>query len=60
MVIFLDTSVFLKRYIVESGSDKVDEYFVSENNFLLAPNLQIEIKAGLTRKIGRASCRERV
>jgi uncharacterized protein len=50
MVIFIDTSSLLKRYISEDGSSIIDQYFTEENDICISPVTEIEIRAALNRK----------
>lgn len=51
MVIFLDTSSLVKRYISEEGSLRVDNYFIEKNDICIFPVTEIEIRAALNRKL---------
>lgn len=51
MVIFIDTSSLLKRYISEAGSSVVDDYFIDDNDICISPITEIEIHAALNRKL---------
>ncbi len=51
MLVFIDTSSLIKRYIQEDGSDKIDNYFVDGNEILLSPITTIEIASTFNRKL---------
>lgn len=51
MVIFMDTSSLIKRYVVEQGSELVDRYFIDENDICVSPVTAIEIHSALGRKL---------
>lgn len=51
MVIFMDTSSLIKRYIQENGSDKIDEYYKEENDIFISPITPIEFHSALRRKL---------
>lgn len=51
MVIFIDTSSLIKRYVSEEGSEIVDQYFTDENDICISPVTAIEIHAALGRKL---------
>ncbi len=58
MVIFLDTSSLIKRYIEENGSALVDGYYVQENKICISPVTVIEINSALKRKARDGSITE--
>ena len=49
MKIFMDTSVLIKRYLVETGSDKVDKLFESASQIIVSPVTSIEARSILRR-----------
>jgi predicted nucleic acid-binding protein len=49
MKIFMDTSVLIKRYLVEAGSDKVDKLFESASQIIVSPVTAIEARSILRR-----------
>ena len=49
MKIFMDTSVLIKRYLVEAGSDKVDKLFDSASQIIVSPVTSIEARSILRR-----------
>jgi len=49
MKIFMDTSVLIKRYLVEAGSDKVDKLFESASQIIVSPVTSIEARSILRR-----------
>jgi predicted nucleic acid-binding protein len=51
MVIFIDTSSLIKRYVQEEGSGDVDRFFNEENDIIIAPITAIEFHAALNRKL---------
>ena len=51
MLIFMDTSALVKRYIDEEGSAEVDEYYTSENRIAITPITEIEFHSALKRKL---------
>ncbi|MCX7759527.1 MAG: type II toxin-antitoxin system VapC family toxin, partial [bacterium] len=51
MVIFIDTSSLIKRYVEEDGSTKVDKYYKGKNEIFISPITPIEFKAALKRKL---------
>lgn len=51
MVIFIDSSSLIKRYVAENGSDLVDKYFTDENDICISPVTTIEIHSALGRKL---------
>ncbi len=51
MVVFIDTSSLLKHYVKEPGSERIDEYYISENTLIIAPITPIEVRAALKRKM---------
>ncbi|HNR89444.1 MAG TPA: type II toxin-antitoxin system VapC family toxin [Spirochaetota bacterium] len=55
MVVFLDTSSLLKRYVEERGSDQVDRFFVSGNAICISPITPIEMYSALCRKVADRS-----
>lgn len=55
MVVFIDTSSLAKRYIEETGSIEVDQYFVTGNSIYLAPTTPIEIRSVLSRRLREKS-----
>ncbi len=50
MLIFMDTSALVKRYIEEQGSFEVDAYYSSANEIAIAPITPIEFHSALSRK----------
>jgi uncharacterized protein len=55
MVIFIDTSSLIKRYVQEEGSGDVDAYFRDENDICIAPTTAIELRAALSIKLREKS-----
>ncbi len=55
MVIYMDTSSLIKRYVEEQGSCDVDKYFNSEINIWISPITIFEINSALKRKVEDAS-----
>lgn len=55
MVVFLDTSSLIKRYVEEPGSSEVDKFFDENNDIHLAPTTPIEIQSVLTRRLREKS-----
>lgn len=51
MVIFIDTSSLIKRYVSETGSDIVDSLFNDENEICISPVSAIEMRSALGRKL---------
>ncbi len=51
MVIFIDTSSLIKRYITEIGSDIIDSLFNDENEICISPVTAIEMRSALGRKL---------
>jgi uncharacterized protein len=51
MVVFLDTSSLIKRYILEDGSKIVDNFYLPENDICISSVTIIEINAALKRKL---------
>jgi predicted nucleic acid-binding protein len=51
MVVFIDTSSLVKRYIEEPGSNVVDRYFNEENTVCISPVTQIEMRSVFKRKL---------
>ncbi len=56
---FFDTSSLVKRYIQESGSDKVDEIFISSESIVVSSITQIEFTSALTRRFVDQSVEEK-
>ncbi len=50
MVIFIDTSSLIKRYVEEDGSDVIDRYFSDNDIIYISPITPIEIRSALKRK----------
>lgn len=49
---FLDSSVLVKRYHRESGTDRVDEYFASaENEFFVSRLAMVELESCIARLV---------
>jgi len=51
MVIFIDTSSLIKRYVSETGSDIIDSLFNDENEICISPVTVIEMRSALGRKL---------
>ncbi len=51
MLIFMDTSALVKRYIEEKGSSIIDDYYSSSNDISIAPITEIELNSALKRKL---------
>ncbi len=51
MVVFIDTSSLIKRYIEEKGSSKVDFYYKNGNEIFISPVTPIEFRSALKRKL---------
>ena len=49
MILFFDTSALIKRYISETGSNKVDELFEISENIIVSPVTKIEAYSTLKR-----------
>lgn len=49
MILFFDTSALIKRYISETGSNKVDELFEISENIIVSPVTKIEVYSSLKR-----------
>lgn len=49
MIFFFDTSALIKRYISETGSNKVDELFEIAENIIVSPVTKIEAHSTLKR-----------
>jgi predicted nucleic acid-binding protein len=49
MILFFDTSALIKRYILEIGSNKVDELFEVAENIIVSPVTKIEAYSTLKR-----------
>jgi hypothetical protein len=55
MVVFIDTSSLIKRYVEEAGSNEIDSYFLDGNIIYLAPTTPLEIRSALKRKLTEKS-----
>jgi uncharacterized protein len=51
MVVFMDTSALIKRYLQEEGTDVVDSYFLQENDIVISPITGIELYSALRRRL---------
>ncbi len=51
MLIFIDTSSLIKRYIEETGSPDVDKLFSEENDIAIAAITPLETHSALNRKL---------
>jgi uncharacterized protein len=51
MVVFMDTSALIKRYLQEEGTDVVDSYFLQENDIVISPITGIELNSALRRRL---------
>ena len=51
MLIFIDTSSLVKRYIEETGSPEVDQLFSEQNDIVIASITSLEIRSALNRKL---------
>jgi len=51
MLIFIDTSSLIKRYIEETGSPEVDQLFSERNDIVIASITSLEIRSALSRKL---------
>jgi predicted nucleic acid-binding protein len=51
MVVFIDTSSLIKRYVEEQGSDEVDRYFSENTDIYISPVTPVEMYAALKRKL---------
>lgn len=51
MVVFIDTSSLIKRYIEEDGSEIIDKYYKNENEIIISPITPIEFISALQRKL---------
>jgi hypothetical protein len=51
MLIFMDTSALVKRYIDEEGSAEVDEYYTNDNRIAIAPITEMGFHSALKRKV---------
>lgn len=51
MVIFIDTSSLIKRYIEEEGSSLIDKYYDEKNDICISPITSIEFYSALARKL---------
>ncbi|MGC8771405.1 MAG: type II toxin-antitoxin system VapC family toxin [Brevinematia bacterium] len=51
MVVFIDTSSLIKRYIEEDGSEIIDKYYKNENEIFISPITPIEFISALKRKL---------
>lgn len=49
MIFFFDTSALIKRYVLEDGSDKVDQLFDLANVIAVSPITLIEASSALKR-----------
>jgi len=49
MVFFFDTSALIKRYIAESGSEKVDDLFKTASQIIISPVTKVEIYSTINR-----------
>lgn len=55
MLIFMDTSSLVKRYIDENGTSDVDAYFQSKNNIFISAITPVEIHSTFQRKVNEKS-----
>lgn len=51
MLIFVDTSPLVKRYIEEPGSPEVDSLFLEQNDIAIASITPLEMRGALNRKM---------
>ena len=51
MILFADTSVLVKRYIEESGSDAVDELLSRSDILIVSSVTKIELNSALSRRL---------
>jgi uncharacterized protein len=51
MVVFMDTSALIKRYILEEGTETVDSYFLSANDIVISPITSVELHSALRRRL---------
>jgi uncharacterized protein len=51
MKLFADTSALVKRYIEESGSDRVDELFFYADGIIISPVTRIELNSAFSRRL---------
>jgi PIN domain nuclease of toxin-antitoxin system len=58
MVVFIDTSSLLKRYIEENGSTKVDTYYSLKNTLFISPVTILEVNSALNRKVNDETINE--
>jgi len=49
MIFFFDTSALVKRYIAETGSEKVDDLFKTASQIIISPVTKIEAYSTLNR-----------
>jgi len=54
MLIFMDTSSLVKRYIDESGTSDVDAYFQSKNSIFISAITPIEVHSTFREKSTRS------
>lgn len=55
MVIFLDSSALLKRYVREQGTDEVDRMVRAHPHIAVAPITPVELHAALGRRLREGS-----
>ncbi len=59
MIFFFDTSALIKRYIVENGSEKVDNLFKTASQIIISPVTKIETCSTINRlKVENAISKE--
>lgn len=49
MIFFFDTSALIKRYIAETGSERVDDLFKAASQIIISPITKIEIYSTIYR-----------
>lgn len=55
MVVFIDTSSLIKRYVEETGSSEIDRYFTEDTIVYISPLTPVEMNSALKRKLREGS-----